>query len=186
MRGKISPRRGGTGLLIVDVQERLLSAMPGEAAARLVKSHSALIEMATSFCHPIIYTEQYPKGLGATVSPLRECLEDCLRIEKLEFSALLNQTFRETALEVLPGDIIVTGMETHVCVLQTAVDLLNEGFRVFVPLDAVASRTDENRCNGLALMERAGAVVTNTETLVFDRLQVAKGDTFKRLSKLVR
>ena len=161
--------------MIIDVQERLSAAMPDDAIARLVKAHGALIELANRFCAPIAFTEQYPKGLGSTVSPLAERLGDCLRVEKLEFSAAQNREFRETVLDVFPGDIILTGMETHVCVLQTAIDLMEEGFRVFVPGDAVASRTDENRRNGLALLERAGAVITNTETLVFDWLRVAQG-----------
>ena len=161
--------------------EKVVSAL-----AKVPAKHLLIIEMANRFCSPIAYTEQYPKGLGATLPPIRERLGDCLRVEKLEFSAVLNQDFRGKVLDVMPGDIILTGMETHVCVLQTAVDLLQEGFRVFVPRDAVASRSDENRCNGLALMERAGVVITNTETIVFDWLRVAKGDTFKALSKLVR
>ena len=86
----------------------------------------------------------------------------------------------------LPRDVILTGVETHVCILQTAIDLMEDGHRVFVPIDAVASRCDENRQNALALMERAGAVITNMETLVFQRLIKAEGDAFKRLSKMVK
>jgi nicotinamidase-related amidase len=180
----IFPEEGETGLLIIDVQERLLAAMPEAAAARLTKAHRALIEMARLFEIPVSYTEQYPKGLGSTVAPVRQELGGATCFEKTEFSACLNPDFADLAQ--LPADLIVTGMETHVCVLQTAADLIAQGHRVFVPLDAVASRTEDNWRNGLALIERVGGLVTNTETLVFRRLRRAGGDAFKRLSKLVK
>ena len=182
----VFPDKQRTGLLVVDVQQRLIPAIPADDVSRLIKSHLALLEMCHSFDLPIWYTEQYPKGLGPTVPELSEALEGVPKIEKTEFSACQNEQFRKTILSDLPKDIILTGIETHVCVLQTAVDLIESGHQVFVPRDAVASRTEENRENGLSLMELSGAVITNSETLIFHRLRKAGGDVFKRLSKLVR
>jgi nicotinamidase-related amidase len=180
------PSPDASALLVVDVQERLIAAMPEAPAAALVKAHLALIEMADIFELPITYTEQYPRGLGPTVESIRGLLDAGRRVEKLEFSVCQNEGFCTTALPDLPRDVILTGMETHVCVLQTAVDLIDGGHRVFVPLDAVLSRTDANYRNGLALMEHAGAVITNSETIIFERLGSARGDAFKRLSKAVK
>lgn len=185
-RESVFPDHQRCGLLVVDVQQRLIPAIAPDDVARLIKSHLSLIEMCKSFDIPIWYTEQYPKGLGSTVPELLEALEGVPKIEKTEFSACQNESFRRSILTGLPKDIILTGIETHVCVLQTAADLIESEHRVFVPRDAVASRTRENRENGLSLMERLGAVITNSETLVFHRLGKAGGDVFKRLSKLVR
>lgn len=184
MSESLFPVAGKTGLLIVDVQDRLLRAMPSEAQARVAKASVALIEMARLFDIPVVYTEQYPKGLGTTVEPVLEALSQAARFEKLEFSACANEQFAEAA--ELPRDVILAGIETHVCVLQTAVDLMDSGHRVFVARDAVASRSDENWRNGLSLMEGAGAVITNSETIIFRFLGSARGEAFKRLSKLVK
>lgn len=186
MHDSIFPRPGKTGLFVIDMQERLLPAMEEPVQARIVKAHQTLLAMAGLFEMPVIYTEQYPKGLGATIEPLREPLAGARRFEKIEFSALANAEVLEKGARDFPEDVVLTGMETHVCVLQTALDLLRHGFRVFVPADAVASRTDENRQIGLRLMERAGAVVTNSESLAFACLGQAGGDAFKTLSRLIR
>lgn len=182
----VLPNPKATGLLIIDLQERLAAVMPEIHFQAVLKGHTVLLEMATLFRLPVAYTEQYPKGLGPTVQPLRDWLGSAQRVEKIEFSACQSTAFREEILPRLPHDVILTGMEAHVCVLQTAVDLLAAGHRVFVPLDAVASRTHANLANGLALMERAGAVIVNVETLVFHHLGRAGSEAFKRLSVLVK
>jgi nicotinamidase-related amidase len=186
MTETVFPRKNATALLVVDVQERLLAAMPADRAETLVKAHLALLEMARVYNVPVVVTEQYPKGLGPTVGAVHDALGEHRRIEKVEFSACANEAFRDEVLGSLPDDVIVTGMETHVCVLQTALDLVASGRRVFVPHDATCSRTERNHENGLSLAERGGAVVINTESLVFAQLGRAGGDAFKRLSRLVK
>jgi nicotinamidase-related amidase len=182
----VFPSHERTALLVVDVQERLLAAMSDERAEELVKAHVALLEMARLYAVPVVVTEQYPKGLGPVVEAVRAALGDVRRVEKTEFSACRNASFREEVLDGLPEDVVLTGMETHVCVLQTALDLLGSGRRVFVPHDAVCSRTERNNQNGLELIARGGGIITNTETLIFHRLGKAEGESFKRLSRLIK
>lgn len=188
MSDAIFPKKSRSALLVVDIQERLLGAMNPDAAEEVVRQNRVLIELAADSGWNIVYSEQYPKGLGATESTLLEALigHGAARVEKTEFSACRNDTFKDTILPQLPSHVIVTGMETHVCVLQTVADLQARGHQVFVPHDAVLSRSARNKENGLALMKEVGAVETNTETLVFYALQKAGGDRFKRFSKMIK
>ena len=160
--------------------------MPPSAGDDLLKALLALLEMAEIFTLPVVYTEQYPKGLGSTVLALREALSEHQRVEKREFSACRNDVFRRDILPALPEDVIVTGLEAHVCVLLTALDLVRSGRSVFVPQDAVCSRSIRNLESGLQMLRAAGVVVTNTETLIFERLQTAESEAFKRLSQRLR
>lgn len=188
MNEVIFPNAESSALLVVDIQERLVPAIEDTQRERLLRQNGVLIECARTFGWQTVYSEQYPKGLGPTVPALREALEaaDARRIEKVEFSCCRNPVFAEEVLSRLPPHVVVTGMEAHICVLQTVADLQARGHQVFVPWDAVGSRTAANRDNGLALIERAGAVVTNTETILFHALGRAGGDDFKRLSKMIR
>lgn len=187
MYDAIFPKAGATALLVVDIQERLLPAM-GDQLAPLLRQVNVLVETAREFAWPVVYSEQYPKGLGTTEPALLATLEavGAQRVEKVEFSCCRNPQFVEAVLPSLPNSVIVVGMETHICVLQTVVDLQARGHQVFVPWDGVSSRTLANRDNGLRLIERAGAVVTNAESLMFAALQQAGTEPFKRLSKLIR
>jgi nicotinamidase-related amidase len=173
--------RARAALLVVDVQERLLAAMSPDDAARVVKNCGILIEAARQLGVPIVASEQYRKGLGPTVAPLDAALTaaGARRFEKLEFSA-------EPGIVEERDQWIVCGMETHVCVYQTVRGLAARGRTVHVPADAVCSRTAENKAVGLALAEKAGAIVTSTETVVFDALGRAGTDEFKALSKLIK
>jgi nicotinamidase-related amidase len=136
----------------------------------------------------VIATEQYPKGLGKTLPPIAEKLaaHAVVPIEKLDFSALDDARVAEAITAAHPRAVIVTGMEAHVCVFQTARDLAGRGYATYVVDDAVASRKEANRMAGLALAERAGATRTVTETVVFDWIRRAEGESFKAISKLVR
>lgn len=184
----IFPRAGQTALLVVDIQERLLPAMLPDEVAGMLRNTHILLELAESFQWPVFYTEQYPQGLGHTEATLRTKLEamQAVSCEKVEFSCLRNETFASTILPRLPPNVVVVGMETHVCVLQTVMDLQARGYQAFVPYDAVASRTVANKQNGLHLMEKVGAVQVNTESLMFHALEKASGDTFKKFSKMIR
>lgn len=182
------PRPEHATLLIVDVQERLLPAMPEAEQAALLKHVTNLAALFADAGGHIVYTEQYPKGLGPTVAPLAAALAatpGAVRLEKIEFSACAAPAYEPLATTVAQ-DVVLVGMEAHVCVLQTGLDLLARGHRVWVPLDAVASRRASCRDNGLALLERGGAITVNTESLVFQSLGRAGTDRFKRFSALVR
>tara|TARA_B100000029_G_scaffold407367_1_gene408259 strand:- start:350 stop:844 length:495 start_codon:yes stop_codon:yes gene_type:complete len=164
-----------------------MGVMDEESQLQMNRSICALLGLAEGYSIPVYCTEQYPRGLGHTVTGIRENLPKTTKIiEKTEFSAVQNPAFQEILSQGLPEDILLTGMETHICVLQTAVDLMALGYRVFVVRDGVASRAAENRENGLALMQSEGAVITNSETVIFQFLKKAEGPLFKKLSKLIR
>jgi nicotinamidase-related amidase len=172
--------RDRTALIVVDVQEGFRKAVPD--FDRVAKATATLIEGAEALGIPIVITEQYPKGLGETAPEIGEHLPDGLEpLEKVVFSAAEAEGFdlegRDQAL--------IAGIETHVCVNQTALDLLASGVDVQVAEDAVASRTDENKRVGLEKMERAGAVLTSVETALFELLGTAGTDEFKRVQKLI-
>lgn len=176
-------------LLVVDVQEKLAAAMPKDALDRLVHNTCILLEAAKILGIRVVATEQYPKGLGPTVAPIAEKLTalGVTPIDKLDFSALDEPRVAQAITHPQPPRaIIVTGMESHVCVFQTARDFASRGYATYVVDDAVASRTEDNRLAGLALCARAGATRTVTETIAFDWLRRAEGDAFKSISKLVR
>lgn len=188
MNPPILPQPGATALLVIDIQERLLPAMDAAVAESVLRQTATLIEVAREFGWQVIYTEQYPKGLGATSPRLAEPLESvgAIRAEKVEFSCLRNETFAREILPKLKPNVVIAGMETHICVLQTVADLQARGHQVYLAADATCSRTAANHANGLAQIERLGAVVTNTESLLFGACEKAGTDSFKRLSKLVR
>lgn len=170
-------------LMVIDIQERLVPSM--KVADQVIQNTSTLITTAKEFNMPIITTEQYPKGLGNTVGQLKDQIDSNYLFEKVSFSAYTDDV--KYLLESLDKrKVIITGMETHICVFQTVRDLLSEGYEVFLVSDAICSRTKENYKNGLALMARMGAVITNTETVLFDLLKEAATPEFRTLSKLIK
>ncbi len=173
-------------LVVIDVQERLCAAMDANALAQLAKNTGILLESAHELAIPVVFTEQYVKGLGPTLAELKERAPDALCYEKLTFSCCGNEAFIKQLKDSGRAQIIVTGMETHVCVLQTAIDLLNEGFNVHVVKDAVISRSIHNWQTALEAMMLAGAVPTSTESAVFQLLKIAGTESFRKLSKLVK
>lgn len=181
--------RTRAALLVVDLQERLVPAMPEEVGARVVRNTAILIEAARLLGLPVVATQQYPKGLGPTVKPIEDALgtvSNPHRIDKTVFSAAAAPEVAALLPRLGRDQWIVTGMEAHVCVYQTARDLAARGFEVHVPVDAVSSRTKANWRVGLDLIERAGAIPTSTEVCVFDLLGRAGTEEFKALSKLIK
>jgi nicotinamidase-related amidase len=175
-----------TGLLLVDWQERLAAAMPAsERDHRQNVGH--LIFLAGALGLPVVVTEQYPKGLGATLPALAETLpEGTPVLAKTTFSAWGDAAARSAIEATGRRTWLVVGMETHVCVYQTVRDLKAAGLAVQVPADAVLSRTEENWKAGLALCAAAGAIITVTEAALFDLLGEAQGETFKAISRRIR
>lgn len=170
-------------IMIIDIQERLVPVM--KYSEDVINSTKILIQGAKEMGIPIIYTEQYPKGLGNTIEELRELLVGAKGFEKNSFTAYIDDVVLELE-KTGRKKIIISGMEAHVCVFQTVRDLLHNGYEVFVVSDGVASRTKNNYRNGLDLMKEMGAVITNTETLVFDLLKRAGTPEFKVMSKLIK
>lgn len=175
-------------LLVVDVQERLAAAMPEDAMARLLANAAILLESAKILGVPVVCTEQYPKGLGPTVAPLLEKLSagGVTPIDKMTFDAMSEPRAAAAVAAHDPTNVIVLGMESHVCVFQSVRELRRRRLRTIVVSDAVTSRTEINRQAGLALAERCGATAIPTESIVFDWLERAGTDQFKAISKLVR
>lgn len=176
--GKLDRQRAT--LVVVDVQEGFRRAVPD--FERVAKATATLIEGAGIIGVPVVLTEQYPRGLGETATEVAGHLPEGLEpLEKVCFSAADAEGFdlggRDQAL--------VCGIETHVCVNQTALDLLASGVEVQVTEDAVASRSQENKRVGLQKMERAGAVLTSVEAALFELLGRAGTDEFKRVQKLI-
>lgn len=192
--------RARAALLVIDIQERLVPAMPPEVAAQVLKNTQILVAAAARLGVPIVVSQQYPKGLGQTVPELQAAFQDAedthgaavYRFDKVEFSAAAAPAFATLPPAERIGAMmtreqwIVCGMETHVCVYQTVRDLVGPACAVHVVRDAVASRTKANWRLGLELAREVGAMVTSTEVCVFDLLGQAGTDEFKALSKLIK
>jgi nicotinamidase-related amidase len=173
--------RNRAALVVIDVQEAFRKAVP--SFDDVVRGAAALIRGAEAVDVPIVVTEQYPKGLGHTVPEVAEHLPEGLKpIEKLRFSAAEAEGFDLNGRD----QALICGIETHVCVNQTVLDLLDQGVEVQVVGDAVGSRTDENRELGLHKTEQAGAVLTSVETALFELLGGSDAAEFKQVQALVK
>jgi nicotinamidase-related amidase len=171
-----------TVLIIIDLQEKLMKAM--SEREKVYKNTNLLLAVAEQMGIPVIVTEQYPKGLGPTANEIKDNLKEYQYIDKMEFSAYTNLEQILSAAD--RKTILVTGSETHVCVFQTTRDLLENGYNVHVVKDAVCSRFKDNYMNGLELMKDMGAVISNTETILFDFLKVAGSPQFKVISPMLK
>lgn len=172
-----------SALIVIDIQERLVPAMPN--SQKVIQNTNTLLSVANKLEIPTIITEQYPKGLGKTISEIHYNASKVSICEKNTFSGCTDELMN-ILRQLSKKKIIITGMETHVCVFQTVRDLLAHGYQVFVTSDAVCSRTKENYLNALSQMVSMGAVVSNTETIFFDLLKVAGTPLFRELSKLIK
>jgi nicotinamidase-related amidase len=173
--------RDRAALLVVDVQEAFRRALPEfeEVAA----ATETLVRGAGAMGVPVVVTEQYPQGLGRTVDRVAHALPDGTRpLEKVRFSAAEAEGFDLSGRD----QALVCGIETHVCVNQTVLDLLADGVGVQVATDAVGSRSPANRSLGLERMERAGAAMTSVETALFELLGGADAPEFKQVQALVK
>lgn len=171
-------------LLVVDIQDRLAVVM--EEKDDVVKNTGHLVELAKLFDIPVIVTEQYPKGLGPTVHEVKEILPVYAPIEKTSFDCCGAEDFLDVVRNVNRKKIIVAGMETHVCVLQTVLSLIKEGYEIHLASDAICSRDARNKRIALDMMASAGAVVSCTETILFQVLRKAGTDEFKTMVKLIK
>lgn len=175
--------RARAAVLVVDIQERLIPVMwnfaPVEKYAR------AMIQAGRELGLPVLCTEQYPKGLGRTIGSIRELLPEA-PIEKLHFSCGADPATARALAATGRRQIIVVGIESHVCVFQTCRDLCEAGYEVFVCADAVTSRMEEHRRIALELLRDIGVVVTSAESSIFDLLHQAGTAEFKKVSAFVK
>jgi len=171
-------------LLVIDVQERLAPAI-AEGGARIARTR-LLLEGARRLEVPVLATEQYPKGLGRTVADLLPWPAGTEVFEKIAFSAVREPAFADRLAARERDQIVLCGMESHVCVLQTALDLLARGFAVFAVADACGSRRPESHELALARLRQEGARVVNAEMVLFEWLERAGTQTFRAISRLVK
>lgn len=181
----LTPNR--SQLVVIDVQEKLLPSIHGRE--QLLKNIRFLMDAAEILRVRTVLTEQYPKGFGPTVSELSGHPVIAARLEKTRFSAaeVLRQSEQfDTVSSPEPIQVVLAGIETHVCVQQTALDLVSQGIAVFIASDAVGSRHPNDHVQSLRRMESAGVIVTTAESIAFEWCEVAGTEQFKALSRLVK
>ncbi len=180
--------RDETQLLVVDIQEKLVPAIHPDLYPRCLKNVKVMIEAAHALGIPILLTEQYPKGLGPTVPEVLGALagKGHRRIEKVTFSCARDEGFLQALAAAGRRQVAIVGMETHVCVYQTSVDLIRAGYAVVVLDDAVSSRFLHNYESGLRALRDAGATVFSTETAIFQLLKVAATPEFRKVAPLIK
>ena len=173
-------------LLVIDIQSKLVAAMPENDADQMLDNSGHLIEAAKTLDIPVLLTEQYPKGLGPTDNQLTEKLaQDTAIFEKTGFCCLAADGFTEALEQSERKQIIIIGQETHVCIIQTALELLNNGYQVHVVEDAVCSRKTEHKLFALQRMQQQGATITCHESVLFEWLKNSNHPAFKSISRLL-
>ncbi len=173
-----------TALVLVDVQGKLAQAMHNKE--ELFENLKKIVKGAQVLGVPILWAEQNPDGLGPTIPEIAELLPNQKPVSKLSFSCCGNEHFMKNLKAVNRKNMLVVGIEAHVCVYQTAADLISRQYDVQIVADAVASRTPENKAIGLEKCKYAGASLTSTETVLFELLKEAGGERFKEIIHLVK
>lgn len=174
-------------LLLIDLQVNLAAAMDRQWFGRVEKNIEMIIDACSALGIPMLMTEQYKKGLGITVDKIRNKLGGNYRpVEKMEFSCYANPQFHDALEHSGKKYVIICGIEAHVCILQTAMDLLKAGYYIHVISDAICSRYINDYENAISYMRDAGAVITTAETILFQLLQKAGTPDFKSISPLFK
>jgi|ADurb_H2B_02_Slu_FD_contig_31_1730075_length_1336_multi_2_in_0_out_0_2 hypothetical protein len=172
--------------MVIDIQEKLFAVMEQSTGAALLRNSRILLETAKTLDIPLIVTEQYPGGLGRTVPEIGGRIRGLPLFEKTFFSCCRDTAIRERIEAIARKTVIVMGIEAHVCVFQTVIDLLMAGYRVVVASDAVCSRRESDRNEALHEMRRAGSLVYSTEMIAFMLLEKAGTLQFKQLAPLFK
>jgi nicotinamidase-related amidase len=176
-----------SALVIVDIQTGLTAAMPAKVLARIQRNTQSLIQAADTLQIPVLASEQYPAGLGSMEPELLKLLpENSSRYEKTSFSCMRAGNFALDLAGHERSQIILAGMETHICILQTAMDLLAADYQVIIAADAVCSRQRDTYETALARMQGSGILVTSTESILFEWLADSANTNFKFIQSLVR
>jgi nicotinamidase-related amidase len=174
-------------LIVVDLQTKLSAAMSESDAELMTTNVGSLVEAAGLLSIPVLLTEQYPKGLGSTDAAITDLLsEDTLIFDKTGFSCCAAEGFTDTVASTDRKQIILVGQETHVCVLQTALELIQLGYQVHIVEDAVCSRKAEHKFYALQRMQQQGATITNYESVLFEWVKDSTHPEFKKISGLLR
>jgi nicotinamidase-related amidase len=174
-------------LLLVDIQTRLVNAMPEEASESMLTSCSSLAKAADLLDIPVFLTEQYPQGLGKTADSLNDALNsNTQRFEKTQFSCCAADGFMEALSQSKRKQIIIAGQEVHVCILQSAFELMQQGYQVHIIEDATCSRKAEHKFYALQRMQQAGATISNFESVLFEWLKDAQHPHFSEISQFLR
>ncbi len=172
-------------LLVIDVQQKLIPSMPQKVYRQTLSRIDFLVKSARLLQLPVVATEQYPKGLGGTIPELAEACRDKV-VEKTSFGCCGEPAFLAHLHGQERRQIIIAGMEAHVCVLQTVLGLLNAGYRVHLVRDAIISRGKTDYLNAVEYARQAGATVTTAETAVFQLLQASTALEFKAISAMIK
>lgn len=173
-----------TAVVLIDVQGKLATIM--NDSEHTVNNIEKLINGAKVLDLPVLWLEQYPKGLGPTVPSIAEQLSNQNPIEKVTFSAWKTDEFKNALIALNRKNILICGIEAHICVYQTAKDLKNAGFNVEVVTDAIDSRSEANKNIAIQRLTQENISLTSVEMALFELVEVASGDRFKQISKIVK
>jgi nicotinamidase-related amidase len=171
-------------LLVVDIQEAFAGHI--SELERVIERSKIMIQAARLLKVPMVVTEQYPKGLGRTLGPIQEALGDCQYYDKVTFSCCQDNSIKEILQNAGRSQVLIVGIETHVCIMQTAYDLLAMNLQPYIAVDAVGSRRESDRQVALQRLQQDGVVLTTTEAAIFEVAVSAKHPAFKEISKLVK
>ena len=173
-----------TVLVAIDFQEKLMPAMSSgeDTEARAAR----LISGMKVFDIPAIVTQQYTKGIGSTTAKIAEALGDFEHVEKTSFSAMRTQEFRDRLAAAGRKNVVLCGVEAHICVLQTALQMMDEGYNVYLVADCIDSRNENDKMWGISRMGDAGAVITTYESVLYEILQDSRAEGFKAISAIVK
>ncbi|WP_320676940.1 isochorismatase family protein [Prochlorococcus sp. MIT 1300] len=173
----------GILLLVVDVQEKLLNVIPEKQ--KVLTSIIRLIKFANHTDIDILLTEQYPKGLGRTIETIKKLIAR-EPFAKTTFSAIGAEGLMTKIEELGINNIIVCGIEAHICVQQTVIDLTNRGYRVYIPIDSISSRNNQDKSVAINRMEHAGGIISTTESVIYEFIKDSKHPCFKEIVKLIK
>lgn len=178
-------RKDDAALVVIDIQDKLMPKREG-AADEVISKTLRLVKTAMCLGMPVLVSEQNPEKLGATTALLAEALHDTPRIGKMEFACTANPAFLDALKKSKRKQLLLTGVEAHICVLQTALGALAQGFEPFVVQDAVASLDEREQAAGLRRMERSGAEIVTTQMAIFELLGAAGTPEFRQLMPVLK
>lgn len=181
-KGLISKKEAA--LIIVDVQEKLFPLV--YERNKVLDNIRKLIRFAKIINMPIVLTEQYPRGLGLTIPEIKEIIPEIQPIEKVEFSCFGSEKFRSLLNDLNVKTLIITGIETHICVAQTSIEGLNNGYKSCVIVDATSSRNPEDKSVALERMKQSGVIIASTEMIIYELLGTAGTQEFREVLKLIK
>lgn len=170
--------------MVIDIQEKLVPAIHNKD--EVVQKNVQLLNGLKAVGCPVIFTQQYTKGLGMTVPELVETQDNFQYLEKMTYSCLDTQEIKDALEKLGKKTVIISGLETHICVMQTVRDLIAEGYQVYLIADAISSRTEFNYKIGMERMKQEGAVISSVESVLFELLVKAGTPEFKVVSKIIK